>query len=405
MIIKKVVKSQTEPPTSCIWVKGNSLYQHINGKWTKFGQAQEDQLNDLQIDNNLHNEFFWAYYKAHPEEIINLPKDLIMKYFPDVLMIIEPLNGSIILPKSTSIKTTINTTTGVITKQMVEEAAKEIELEINFDNPCAISTYNCQAIKYCNLQHVDLIPSCTVWTSYTKPENQLKLIEGLVGWKNLNRAQFDWWSEPEYSTSKRQLWWDEEKITINGDWFLFDENIQLDKYGLKMTNFVRLEGLEATIDREIEFNGTMYFPEHIDYTGLDWFLINLRCYQYPTLDFTRYKKTGLSGTGQYLQHFIRNRGSSFSWTPERPQKCLIKGVGYGMPGADMLDIQGLLDWDYDDMIASLITYAHNNVEDPGPSKKFRFYISQASFDKLTEDDLASIVAMGNSIGVKDNNVS
>ena len=76
-----------------------------------------------------------------------------------------------------------------------------------------------------------------------------------------------------------------------------------------------------------------------------------------------------------------------------------------MPGADRLDIQGLLDWDYDDMIASLITYAHNNVEDPGPSKKFRFYISQASFDKLTEDDLASIVAMGNSVAVLDNNAS
>ena len=80
MIIKKVVKSQTEPSTSCIWVKGNSLYQHINGKWTKFGQAQEDQLNDLQIDNNLHNEFFWAYYKAHPEEIVNLPEEVIKKY-------------------------------------------------------------------------------------------------------------------------------------------------------------------------------------------------------------------------------------------------------------------------------------------------------------------------------------
>lgn len=346
--------------------------------------------------------FFWAYYKAHPEEIINLPKELIMKYFPDVLMIIEPLNGSVILPKSTSIKATINTTTGVITKQMVEEATKEIDLELNFDNPCAISTYNCSAVKYCNLQYVDLIPSCTVWTSYTKPENQLKLIEGLVGWKNLYRQQFDWWSEPNYSGSTRQLWWDEEKITINGDWFLLDENIQPHDYGLLMTNFIRPEGLEATIDREIEFNGAMYFPEHIDYTGLAWFLINLRCYQYPTLDFTRYKKTGLSSTGQYLQHFIRNRATVFSWTPVRPQKCLIKGVGYGMPNCDRMDVQGLLDWDYDDMIASLITYAHNNVEDPGPSKTFRFYISQASFDKLTEDDLAAIVAMGNSVGILDN---
>ena len=84
MTIKKVVKSQTEPSTSCIWVKGNSLYQHINGKWTKFGQAQEDQLNDLQIDNNLHNEFFWAYYKAHPEEIVNLSETNIS--IPDILI-------------------------------------------------------------------------------------------------------------------------------------------------------------------------------------------------------------------------------------------------------------------------------------------------------------------------------
>ena len=31
-MIKKVVKSQTEPPTNCIWIKDNSLYQYTNGK-------------------------------------------------------------------------------------------------------------------------------------------------------------------------------------------------------------------------------------------------------------------------------------------------------------------------------------------------------------------------------------
>lgn len=348
-----------------------------------------------------HDVFFYTYYKTHPEEIVNLPKEIIYKYFPDILMIIEPLNGSVIFPKSTKEKYTITTTDGVITKDMVLEAAKALGAEINGE--FKLATYNCSAIRYCNLYGFDNArlrpqPSNTVWTSYTEePENKLSLVEGFVGWKDLTYNFLDWWAEPNYSKSQRQLWWG-DKITFNGDWFLLDENIQPNDYGLKMTNFIRLEGLEATIDREIEFNGTIYFPEHIDYTGLDWFLINFRCYQYPTLDFTRYKKTGLYGIGQYLQHFIINT-SAFSWTPERPQKCLIKGVGYGMRGCDRMDVQGLLDWDYDDMIASLITYAHNNVEDPGPSKTFRFYISQTSYDKLTEDDLAAIVAMGNSVAV------
>lgn len=404
-MIKKVVKSQTEPPTNCIWIKDNSLYQYTNGKWIKFGQSQEDQIKDLQIDNNLHNEFFEAYYKAHPEEIVNLPKETIYKYFPDILMIIEPLNGSVIIPgkKASDPHSTLETTNGIIDINSVRKAYDELGKEYPEGlKKYFINVYNCSAIKYCNLEKVDLCPGAVAWGSSTKPENQLKLIEGLVGWKNLDPDQFDWWTEPTYSDTKRQVWWDEEKITINGDWYLYDENIQPNKEGLKMTNFIRLEGLEATIDREIEFNGTMYFPEHIDYTGLAWFLINLRCYQYPTLDFTRYKKTGTSGTGQYIQSFIRNRESAFSWTPERPQKCLIRGVGYGMPYCAIMDVQGLLDWDYDDMIASLITYAHNNAEDPGPSKTFGFYISQASYDKLTEDDIAAIVAMGNSIGVKDN---
>ena len=57
-------------------------------------------------------------------------------------------------------------------------------------------------------------------------------------------------------------------------------------------------------------------------------------------------------------------------------------------------------WDYDDMIASLITYANNSIENPGGSiNGVRFDISQSSYDKLTEDDLAAIVAMGNSVAV------
>lgn len=33
MIIKNIVKSETEPSTNCLWLKDNSLYHHNNGNW------------------------------------------------------------------------------------------------------------------------------------------------------------------------------------------------------------------------------------------------------------------------------------------------------------------------------------------------------------------------------------
>lgn len=352
-----------------------------------------------------------------PKEIVKLPKEIIYEYFPDILMIIEPLNGSVIIPgkKSSDPYYTLETTNGIIDINSVRKAYDGLGNEYPAGlKKYFINVYNCSAIKYCNLEKVDLCPGTVSWGSSTKPENQLKLIEGLVGWKNLDPIQFDWWTEPTYSDTKRQIWWDEGKITINGDWYLCDENIMTGystEYPvnyLKMTNFCRLENYEQkSVAREIEFNGTMYIG-NLYYDGLGWAFTNLRCYQFPTFDFTRYKFTYLDRApyyypGQRLSYFIYNR--NFNWTPERPQRCLVKGIGYGMGAGTPpyqnagFDFGGIIDWDYDDMIASLITYANNSNTNPGGSQHSRFYVSQKSYDKLTEDDIAAIVAMGNAIAV------
>ena len=75
-------------------------------------------------------------------------------------------------------------------------------------------------------------------------------------------------------------------------------------------------------------------------------------------------------------------------------------MGYTIVGEPTADLWGIIDWDYDDMIASLITYAYNNAENPSPGGTVNFIISQTSFNKLTDDDKAAIVAMGNSVSAK-----
>lgn len=421
MTIKKVVKSQTEPSTNCIWVKGNSLYQHINGKWTKFGQAQEDQLNDLQIDNNLHNEFFWAYYKAHPEEIVNLPTETIRKYFPDIVMIIEPLNGTVLLPKTASTRALITPTDGIITKDMVRAAAKEVGVDLSGGNVDLV-TYNCSAVKYWNFGPVDssavlLKPSTVIWCkNLPEPENKLALIEGITNWQVPKSAtSFSWWAEGYdgyIEGSAKALWWNEEKIIFNGDWYMLNEyTIYDNEYRHYLWNdmFLCINGLPNIQSNTIvEFNGTIYIGnlymrwymntgDSGGYwgSGLIFFLVNLKCYQYPTIDLTRYTHNMQSSNnnhklweGQYLYKFIVTT-KSFNWVPEKPQKCIIKGFGNttNMPA----DFWGIIDWDHDDMVASLITYSLGN---------YRCNISQTSFDKLTDDDLAAIVAIKGSVSVK-----
>lgn len=58
MVIKNIIKSQTEPPTNCLWLKDNSLYYHNNGNWenvdlnTVYGiQKLEEDVSEIQ--NNI----------------------------------------------------------------------------------------------------------------------------------------------------------------------------------------------------------------------------------------------------------------------------------------------------------------------------------------------------------------
>lgn len=66
------------------------------------------------------------------------------------------------------------------------------------------------------------------------------------------------------------------------------------------------------------------------------------------------------------------------------------------------DFSGIIDWDYDDMIATLITYANNSNTNPGGSKHSIFYVSPTSYAKLTDDDIAAIVSMGNAVAAEEN---
>ena len=441
MTIKKVVKSQTEPSTSCIWVKDNSLYQHINGKWTKFGQAQEDQLNDLQTETNLHNEFFWAYYKAHPEEIVNLPEEVIKEYcqvhpehivklptetiyklFPDILAIIEPLDGAIVIPVYRWVvdelypdggyywrgPAVIQAKNGIITKDQIKEPVFPPDEDPNkYVLDSGIFPYNWSAIRYCNMtvygSHITIVPVGTNGWNQITPQKNVKVIEGLTGWKNIfaARAFYNWMDTSESYSSERNIYID-EKLTINGDFWLLDKNTEQPQHyfgGSTTLTCAFRQGLGLRRAYELEFNGTIYL-ETVEFEGLIMFENN-RCYQYPTIDISRNKYTGYfeREEGQLLINMFTH-SQDFTWIPNRPQKCLIKGMGYTIVGEPTADLWGIIDWDYDDMIASLITYAYNNAENPSPGGTVNFIISQTSFNKLTDDDKAAIVAMGNSVSAK-----
>ena len=50
MVIKNIIKSETEPATNCLWLKDNSLYHHNNGEWV------EVDLNTVQGVEKLNRD-------------------------------------------------------------------------------------------------------------------------------------------------------------------------------------------------------------------------------------------------------------------------------------------------------------------------------------------------------------
>ena len=373
-----------------------------------------------------HDVFFYTYYKTHPEEIVNLPKEIIYKYFPEVLMIVEPLSSDIFVVKTWAYASTspiLHVDDGVITIDKVKEIYKNNNWEYDpASTQIILDPYNCSAIKYCNIANCKMTPgSLTFSYSYAskpRPETLLGEISGLIGFEKIDKYYFDHWTYCNWGSdpNKHDLCM-ADKIYIKGDWDL--------------SNCTSLDHMISTASEwrknaniEFVFEGTWTFGEYLKYNfGTHYVFDSIICHQYPILDYTRVKYTGegdpsdrVLGVHWHGGGPIRDSYGIIESKITRPQKCIIKGMGFGM-GIDNYayhpyqlnnpNLTGLVDWDYDDMIASLITYANNNKENPAvgpeaniyPSYACKFWITQKSYDKLTEDDLAAIVAMGNAVVV------
>lgn len=93
--------------------------------------------------------------------------------------------------------------------------------------------------------------------------------------------------------------------------------------------------------------------------------------------------------GVYVKH-------DASWMPERPQHHITYNLGHTLPTGTAKYYcwyQGIRDWDYDDMIATLITHSHS-VKGRLPGE---INLSPVSYDKLTSSDRAKIINKGYSI--------
>lgn len=140
-------------------------------------------------------------------------------------------------------------------------------------------------------------------------------------------------------------------------------------------------------------------PRINDMNDTEWALNNIKTTAFPTIDFSVIKPI----SNCRLTNFCNLYGDDLDdWMPEKPQKALFKGMGGNMYRTTLV---GIKDWDYDDMIASLLTYSVDRVAAKLPCNYSSFQLYKTSYDKLTDEDKAAIVAKGYTLTSHTNGVS
>ena len=73
--IRGIIESSIEPNTTdCIWIKGDEIKYHTNGRWTDVGESKEDRKELEEKVDNLDKEV--GDLKGLEEEVNNLNKEV-----------------------------------------------------------------------------------------------------------------------------------------------------------------------------------------------------------------------------------------------------------------------------------------------------------------------------------------
>lgn len=287
---------------------------------------------------------------------------------PDVVAVVEPADGKVIayrwLDDDTKKYQTISAKDGVITTADLEEK----------DDGDNIVFYDCTAVHYLNCAHcMRFAGPLKVWISGAgepAPKNKLALMEGIVGWSHLSDTSFSWWTEP-WSGG----FYFADEVELRGVWDMSSS--------IKMDNgfsFCDDDSPMMILPEEVLVSANTINRAGVDYP-FDWFFTAVKTYRFPTLDLS-----GVNADFMHLNsvHTAWTTLKWLEWQPERPQKWLIKGLGncrsrYG------IELDGIIDWDRDDMMASLVTYYEEK-----PGRKSSVMLSQPTFDKISDEDAAAI---------------
>lgn len=281
---------------------------------------------------------------------------------PDVLAVVEPADATVIIEDPDKTHRLATAVDGVITTEAIGGGVVH-------------SCHNVAAIHYWNLDNGGLRPPTYVWCNrfgFGAPASRLALIENIVGWGDnptIENNMLSWWIE-----------------TWNGGHYLADHvSLRGSSWGSK--NTVTTDFMLNMVDRAVTFDE---LPDEIIISplcsGVGWMFSDVKTLRYPTIDFTGCKNIRLG-----LHCFCNlQAGKLDGWMPERPQRAFFKGIGEGEQ--QHITFIGIKDWDYDDMIATLVTHSFDRAAAKLKSVDIQLY--QHSYEKLTDEDLAAITAKG-----------
>ena len=302
---------------------------------------------------------------------------------PDVVAVVEPADG-ILLANFLSADT-------VVEVQAVDGVITEEQLPDGILGNGLVCPYEVEAIHYWDISKVALKSPCKAnivnRAKKPAPTSRLALIEGLVGWgenEAIDRSVLCWWIEP-WSGGHYLA----DHVSLRGKWG--------SKY-VKQINFMLNMSDRAVVFDEMP--SELILGPHInDMNDTEWAFNNIKTTAFPTIDFSVIKPI----SNCRLTNFCNLQGDDLDdWMPEKPQKALFKGMGGNMYRTTLV---GIKDWDYDDMIASLLTYSVDRVAAKLPCNYSSFQLYKTSYDKLTDEDKAAIVAKGYTLTSHTNGVS
>lgn len=316
--------------------------------------------------------------------------------YPDVVAIVEPENAVFYAIKNNTQPLRLQAVDGVITLND-EQKAQIVQNELTTLYFASVAD-----IKYVNFDHFE---------GFRFPENTSDTVAGVKALLTAEEkaVKLSHMGQPVGMERLTNVWWLTEDggylhrfaptVRIEGVWNLPNN--------IGWTNLFMCRFMPGVTFEQLPEIPTLGKVNELDATTDVWTTMgqmfgNVQAYQFPTLDFKGIKtnpKPITWTTGEWMHSY-----SNDNWEPERVQHWIGKNIGHSMtrhslvrPNPDgskglyVVQLDGLQDWDYDDMRATLIDYSCV-VSDRVAIAEVE--LAPKSYDKLTDADKAAIIAKG-----------